>query len=274
MEEWLTLFLDLLFTAVAYLLVPIIFCIRRKKLVLSKIKKIVIINGLCVWLMFFVLKYHLYKVDDIRIIPVLLWSNVAFWLLKKYLLKVEVYKPMFSEPPTQNEKMSLSPENEEPKKYGNYNVSGSDLRLETEKEEHIPHVSDTTVHYQVTHTHKKQKSPKGVTIFLAIALITSMILNAALFGSVQESKNKIEKLNKQITRLENKTEYSIPEDYYDNAQKVDFYDKNIVFVIEGFGDYYFTYDEMQWVTRNVENYTYWAYNKEQAIYKGYTAYSD
>lgn len=49
--------------------------------------------------------------------------------------------------------------------------------------------------------------------------------------------------------------------------KLDFFDENIVFVIDGYGDYYYTYDCM--VDSLDEDYTYWAFNKEQAIYKGY-----
>lgn len=50
-------------------------------------------------------------------------------------------------------------------------------------------------------------------------------------------------------------------------EKLDFFDENIVFVIEGYGDYYYSYDCM--VDSIDGDYNYWAYNKEQAIYRGY-----
>lgn len=54
---------------------------------------------------------------------------------------------------------------------------------------------------------------------------------------------------------------------YWTKEKLDFFDENIVFVIEGYGDYYYSYDCM---IDNVEGeYSYWAYNKEQAISRGY-----
>lgn len=54
--------------------------------------------------------------------------------------------------------------------------------------------------------------------------------------------------------------------------KLNFYDENIVFVIDGYGDYYYTYDQMQTVTQGIGGYSYWAYNKEQAIARGYKAW--
>ena len=87
--------------------------------------------------------------------------------------------------------------------------------------------------------------------------------------------NKIINNNKEITKLKNKkTNYIIEnnnEEYLQywqkNHNKVDFIDENIVFVIEGYGNYYYSYDCMMDIVNG--NFTYWAYNKEQAIYNGY-----
>ena len=57
---------------------------------------------------------------------------------------------------------------------------------------------------------------------------------------------------------------------YENTQfveKAEFLDENIVFVLEGYGDYYYTYDCVQEITDG--DYSYWAYNKEAAISQGY-----
>lgn len=53
------------------------------------------------------------------------------------------------------------------------------------------------------------------------------------------------------------------------SEKADFLDQHIVFVIEGFGDYYYTYDEMRQLTRNMDECEFWAYNTETAIAMGY-----
>ena len=57
-------------------------------------------------------------------------------------------------------------------------------------------------------------------------------------------------------------------------EKSEFLDEYIVFVIDGFGDYYYTYDEMITATKNMDEYVYWAYNKTQAISLGYKHYKN
>lgn len=54
-----------------------------------------------------------------------------------------------------------------------------------------------------------------------------------------------------------------------SAEKADFLDEYIVFVIDGFGDYYYTYDEMIAATSQMDEYSYWAYNEELARAEGY-----
>lgn len=49
--------------------------------------------------------------------------------------------------------------------------------------------------------------------------------------------------------------------------KAEFLDENIVLVIEGYGNYYYTYDCAEKITGG--SYTYWAYNKEAAKANGY-----
>ena len=51
-------------------------------------------------------------------------------------------------------------------------------------------------------------------------------------------------------------------------EKLRMFDENIVFVIEGYGNYYYTYDCVQKITYGKE-YSYWAYNRAAAIGKGY-----
>ena len=49
--------------------------------------------------------------------------------------------------------------------------------------------------------------------------------------------------------------------------KLEFYDENIVFVIKGYGNYYYSYDCVQKITDG--EYDFWAYNKEAAVLNGY-----
>ena len=58
-----------------------------------------------------------------------------------------------------------------------------------------------------------------------------------------------------------------------SSEKAKFLDERIVFVIDGFGNYYYTYDEMISVTQQLDEFEFWAYNTEQAISLGYKHHS-
>ena len=60
-------------------------------------------------------------------------------------------------------------------------------------------------------------------------------------------------------------------DYADYIAKAEFMDQNIVFVLEGYGDYYYTYDAMMQITDSSTFY-FWAYNVEQARNLGYSPF--
>ncbi|MGI6029627.1 MAG: hypothetical protein ACOX81_09525 [Candidatus Heteroscillospira sp.] len=79
--------ISLIITVFAYLFVPVILCLRGKKYKLSTIRKIVIINSLCVWLIFNVIRIN--AGDDGGEAGVILWSAVAYWLMKKKCLAEE-----------------------------------------------------------------------------------------------------------------------------------------------------------------------------------------
>lgn len=85
MELLIALLVDIFVTAIAYLLVPIIIIFTEKRYALSKIKKIVIINGLCVWLIFTIVRIEL-GIDGTSL-AVFLWSYVAYLMMKKKCLK-------------------------------------------------------------------------------------------------------------------------------------------------------------------------------------------
>ena len=53
------------------------------------------------------------------------------------------------------------------------------------------------------------------------------------------------------------------------TEKLEFIDDNIVFKIEGFGNYYYSYDCM--MDKVDGNFSYWAYNKDAAISEGLKA---
>lgn len=153
MDTILAIFLNLLITAVAYLILPIVLCIIGKPITLSQIKKVVIVNGICVWLIFTIIRIE--SGIDGTSAAVLLWSSVAYWLMKKYCLKKEETKQetkqetkheqKYSVTPIQTEKMSLSNIGEVPKQYGDYNVYGSDLSLKPKEKTKNDDIADIVV---------------------------------------------------------------------------------------------------------------------------------
>lgn len=78
-EIILSLFLDLILTVFFYLLVPVIFCIRKKSMTKKQIKKVIIINGVCVCLFFGILAGRVTA-------AVFLWSWVGKKIMERVLL--------------------------------------------------------------------------------------------------------------------------------------------------------------------------------------------
>ena len=78
-----SLLLDLVFTAFLYLLVPVIFCLNKKPLKKSTIKKIIIINAVCIWLAFQIINMALGVTETSA--AVFLWSWVGYTIMKKCL---------------------------------------------------------------------------------------------------------------------------------------------------------------------------------------------
>lgn len=102
------LFLDLCITAFAYLFVPTIFCIRNKPLSHAKIRTIVIINGVCIWLLFTIIKSLLNSPGTSA--AVFLWSFIADLIMTKRLAPEEDT----SEPPHETANPDLQLEEPQP----------------------------------------------------------------------------------------------------------------------------------------------------------------
>ena len=128
-------------------------------------------------------------------------------------------------------------------------------------------------------TEKKKSNGKGLIIILTILLILSCIAIAGMIYYLIEQNNQIIDLNDDNLKLTQKNE-SLSKDISDLKSKnrilqvkADFYDENIVFVLEGYGKYYYTYDQVKQVTQG-KTYSYWAYNKEAAIGEGYKPFGE
>lgn len=128
--DWGAIIFDLVVTVFFYLLVPVIFCLLKKPMTKKQINKVIIINGAILWLIFRIISIEINGEPGTGA-AVFLWSWVGQKIMEKVLLKAEDNK-QDDENVKSDTNLSLSFENEKPKKeYGNWNISGDDIRLET-----------------------------------------------------------------------------------------------------------------------------------------------
>lgn len=85
-DSLISLLVGVPITAIAYLVVPVLFCTSKKKRTEKQIKKIVTINGICVCLFFMIIRIN--EGIEGTSAAVFLWSGVAYYLMKKYCLDV------------------------------------------------------------------------------------------------------------------------------------------------------------------------------------------
>lgn len=138
--------IDLILTAVGYLLVPFIFWMKanatNQKYTMDTIKKIVIINGICVWVLFRIITLEM-NGEATSGVAAIVWSGIAYVLLKKYTLIEETVK------------------------VGGEEMNGA---------EPINLFSDAD---------RKEKQLKTVVVVLAILLAVSFLLNISLYEKVE-----------------------------------------------------------------------------------------
>lgn len=105
--------------------------------------------------------------------------------------------------------------------------------------------------------------------FICVLLITNLITIFICIDKNRELNDVIYSCNENDSWCETTMDILTDGNSWTyTSDKLDFYDENIVFVIEGYGNYFFSYDCVQKITGG-EEYSYWAYNKEAAISKGY-----
>lgn len=128
---------NLVITALAYLLVPTIVILSKKKCEAKTIGKIVIINCIVVWVLFRVVELTISDEASTGA-AVFLWGSIGYFLLRKFCLKEKQPTTTSStqsieHPPRVH--VCLSDPDEVPVKHGSYHVDGSDIRLVEELEQ-------------------------------------------------------------------------------------------------------------------------------------------
>lgn len=94
LDTIISLIPGLIMTAVIYLLVPAILCIigynTHRSYSLKTIRKIIIINGGILWLIFYAIQYNVYGETNPSVSAAVIWSGVAYWMMKKILLEKDI----------------------------------------------------------------------------------------------------------------------------------------------------------------------------------------
>ncbi len=114
-----------------------------------------------------------------------------------------------------------------------------------------------------------------ITIPISIILVISIIINIKFYNENEILSEDNWNLYMENQRLEEEnTEihsnlFSVigTNSVYYTQEKLRFMDENIVFVLEGYGNKYWTYDCVQQITNG--EYSYWLYHKNNAIREGY-----
>lgn len=99
-----------------------------------------------------------------------------------------------------------------------------------------------------------------IIVILTIGLILSIHFNITYRYKIDDLKSLLDHQEDVSSSWSRK--------YFNLSDKVTFYDKHIVFIIDGYGDYYYTYDCMKKVTSG-KKFSFLAYNVDSAIAKGY-----
>ena len=242
------LIISLIITAAAYLIVPTIFIAINRPYSLSTIKKIVIINGACVWLIFQIIRTNAGVTGTSA--AVFLWSSVAYWMMKKILLREREKGEEF-----------FIPRNENPF---------------AEEAPFIPHDESS---YEETvkpprSTYKKVTKSKIAIAMLSLFWALSIGLNIYQFNAQSELQHELKRELEQSQEngmtfdeysvLYDAIENNIKRKYEDELKKIDFFDEYVVFVEDDGTSYYHKYE----CHRFVGAY-FWAYNIEKAIDIGY-----
>lgn len=241
----ITILINLVITVIGYCIIPIILRITKGKLEYSKGHKIILINCAIVWLIFTIIKIE----QGIN-------STSGAVILYYFINKAILLKPK-----TDNKK-----NNEDEEKTSVIDRES----VKVEKEQNI--VEGRIEKNEEDNTLATDNKVLYIIVFVLLVIIIGLSIytvNAKV--QAHDLESQISKLKSENSRLKNeKNDYFI--DSITNGVKANFLDENIVFVIDGYGRYYYTYDQMEQVTQGLEEYSYWAYNKEQAKGLGYKAW--
>lgn len=115
---------------------------------------------------------------------------------------------------------------------------------------------------------------KVFIIVIAILTIT-IIIESVLIIKKQKDANELAKeiiSLKETLESSSDSRFELLRENIKLRNKSNFMDEYIVFVLDGYGNYYYTYDCMEEVTEGKE-YSFWVYSINNAVAKGYKPFN-
>lgn len=246
------LIIDLIITLFCYMAIPIFIKKNNKTYTNKEATKISLLNSIGVCIFFILLR----KIQGIEQTTINFAPATFYYLInKRYILK-----------PTSAKKETTA-KNTFSSSNSKKSVTASKRKIIKEKNQSLEksnHKSILIIVGSVTISILLFAGIYSLTYYIA-SLKSQIKTSQNLYSRSQDSYNNIKEKYSTL-----KKEYEEKEEEY--TSKIEFFDEHVVFVIEGYGNYYYTYDEMEQVTQG-KNYSFWAYNIDQAKNLGYKAFS-
>lgn len=124
---------------------------------------------------------------------------------------------------------------------------------------------------QIVEDTNNKKTEKNYDILKILSVILNGTLIIVILFIISSYEDKVARVEMEKDAIDTTCAYKNDSDctlkYSTEINKANFLDENIVFVLKGYGNVYYTYDCVKKITSG--SYSYWAYNKEAAIGKGY-----
>lgn len=229
MDMIFTFLVNLTLTAVAYLCIPLIICFKGRKFTENKIKRIILINGAFVWLIFAIIRAE----NNIQGsgASVFLWSAVAHWILKAKCVKKEAQPVTSHTSPCANydimsEDVLLDPSNSiELEKKHPVTTAPSSSIIPQAKSYLICHKCSSEFDANFAHcpycgkkVHKK-KSKRHFVLIAALIVILICILGC--FGYVYMEKARLEEIRENAFTAMYDHKFSKAKFYFDQLPEVE-----------------------------------------------------
>ena len=233
--DWTSFIFNLAITATFYMFIPVVLVLRNGQYSTEKAKKIAIINAIVVAIIFIIIRQAANINNDAsyNAAPAFLWGYISYG----YMVNAKIKN----------------------------------------KKKYCKNCGQLLKNRKCTNCSKKSNSRlkkilKRDLLYLGFILFLIFIIFSQ-YNSISQLNKKVSKKDERISFLERQNNQfddritELWEENWDLTAKANFLDNSIVMVVSGWGNYYYTYDCVQ--KKATGNYTFWAYNKEAAISKGY-----